>query len=357
MWESYHTSKCLFHWTSSRFFFEIVAPLLEGANRPARTSGLLGGSSGSSCGRCDPAAPRPCPGHPGSPTGSVTVGGKSKDGVGVALRLLRATSALRPPDLYLVVRVMEAHRLTEGHFCLRLQVVQLDGSRKLQDPAEETRGQEVAVPFGPCLDQKGRVSPLLPSEFKLHPHIVLRRTEWNSATPNFSKSSEKNHLRGVRRSPGSWAKKFWVFPTPTGMWRGGWSGAVRPSPAWSSSGPPAHLWDDRTSNYHQRWWGEQWNKQTAGGECSLLLKVTSQNLELKKQNTVAKGSRQPAANKVHTYPSSWHGGWPRRPGKRTLPSKGFLPPATAEQKSRREASQVKRRLSSDWWADLDLKHL
>lgn len=27
---------------------------------------------------------------------------------------------------------------------------------------------------------------------------------------------------------------------------------------------------------------------------------------------------------THTYPSSWHGDWPRRPGKRILPSKGFL---------------------------------
>ena len=84
-----------------------------------------------------------------------------------------------PPDL--VVGVVKVHRLTESHFSFRLQVVQLDRSRELQDPAEEeeeerseVRGQELQV----CTDNikesnLNRVSPLLPFELELHSDIVL----------------------------------------------------------------------------------------------------------------------------------------------------------------------------------------
>lgn len=37
-----------------------------------------------------------------------------------------------------------------------------------------------------------------------------------------------------------------------------------------------------------------------------------------------------ALSETHTYPSSWHGDWPGRPGKRILPSKGPLSPETAK---------------------------
>lgn len=36
----------------------------------------------------------------------------------------------------------------------------------------------------------------------------------------------------------------------------------------------------------------------------------------------------PIVTTYYTYPSSWHCNWPRRPGQRILPSKGFLSPAT-----------------------------
>lgn len=42
---------------------------------------------------------------------------------------------------YLIVGVVKVHRLTKSHFSFRLQVVQLDRSRELQDPTEKKRGQ------------------------------------------------------------------------------------------------------------------------------------------------------------------------------------------------------------------------
>lgn len=42
---------------------------------------------------------------------------------------------------YLVVGVVEVHRLTESHLSFCLQVIQHDGSGELQDPAEGSRGQ------------------------------------------------------------------------------------------------------------------------------------------------------------------------------------------------------------------------
>lgn len=46
--------------------------------------------------------------------------------------------------LYLIVGVVKVHRLTESHFRFCPQVVQLDGSRELQDPTEKSRGQRSA---------------------------------------------------------------------------------------------------------------------------------------------------------------------------------------------------------------------
>lgn len=54
---------------------------------------------------------------------------------------IRFKSRCRPVKSHLVVGVVKVHRLTESHLSFRLQVVQLDGSRELQDPAEEERGQ------------------------------------------------------------------------------------------------------------------------------------------------------------------------------------------------------------------------
>ena len=39
----------------------------------------------------------------------------------------------------LVVGVVKVHRLTESHFSFCLQVVQLDRTRKLQDPTEKKK--------------------------------------------------------------------------------------------------------------------------------------------------------------------------------------------------------------------------
>lgn len=50
--------------------------------------------------------------------------------------------------------------------------------------------------------------------------------------------------------PGSWATRLWVFPGPPGTSQDGWSGAVRPSPAWLSLAPPAHL---KTKKIHFSW--------------------------------------------------------------------------------------------------------
>lgn len=82
---------------------------------------------------------------------------------------------------YFIVGVVKVHRLTESHFSFRLQVVQLDRSRELQDPTEKKRGRRSGGHRDThvCIDNNVKVvnlveaSPLLPFELKLYSDIVL----------------------------------------------------------------------------------------------------------------------------------------------------------------------------------------
>lgn len=77
---------------------------------------------------------------------------------------------------YLIVGVVKVHRLTESHFSFCLQVVQLDGSRELQDPTEKKGGQSRTdhIKLANLLE----ASPLLPFELEFHSDIVLLERQW-----------------------------------------------------------------------------------------------------------------------------------------------------------------------------------
>lgn len=176
--------------------------MLNQTNQPGRTSAAPGGSSGSSCEHFDPAAPRPCSGHPEwsveSPTaeqkrevraelrapvheGTDTCCTEIKEQIKhlhpeILLELVVVFHLVLTEHSYLVVGVVKVHRLTESHFSFRPQVVQLDRSRELQDPTKRKRGQR----SGGCSNRPAQKvmnlvddSPFLPLELELYSDIVL----------------------------------------------------------------------------------------------------------------------------------------------------------------------------------------
>lgn len=154
---------------------------------------------------------------------------------------------LRLLVLYLIVGVVKVHRLTKSHFRFCPQVVQLDRSRELQDPTEENRGQMSATGRhgwpGGWEPARGLTSSPLWTRISLS-----RRSGGKKATRNSAETKARPPTNiSLSIAPGSWARRLWVCPGLTGTWQDGWSGAVRPSPAWSSSAPPAHLCEDVSS--------------------------------------------------------------------------------------------------------------
>lgn len=91
--------------------------------------------------------------------------------------------------LYLIVGVVKVHRLTKSHFRFCPQVIQLDGSRELQDPTEKNRGQMSAAgrhgwKLGTC-SRPHLFSPL-------NSNFTLTSFWWREGNKKFSREQGEN---------------------------------------------------------------------------------------------------------------------------------------------------------------------